>query len=162
MRYAFNFATLYLMSLKEKIDADLKAALLSGDKPQVMTLRGLKSVVLNAEIEAGKRDQGLSDDEIIGVLRKEAKKRQESADLYRQGGNPDKADAELAEKRLIESYLPAPMSDEDIGMAVDEAIASTNAQGMQAMSQVVGLVKKKLGPAADGSVIARIAKEKLS
>jgi uncharacterized protein len=150
------------MSLKEKIDQDLKTAMLSGDKVLTTTLRGLKSAVLNVEIAENKRDQGLSDDELITVLQKEAKKRQESADLYKQGGSGEKAEAELEEKRVIEKYLPAQLSEDEIADVVDQAIADIGASGMQAMGQVIGQTKQKLGAAADGAIIARIAKERLS
>src|ERR1044072_4362165 len=105
--------------LKERLDQDLKKALLAGDKVLATTIRGLKSVVLYAEVAKGAREQGLSDEEIIGLFAKEAKKRQESADLYRQGGSPERADAELAEKKVIEGYLPAQMSDDELSAVID-------------------------------------------
>ncbi len=149
------------MSIKERIDQDLKAAMLSGDKTLTTTLRGLKSAILYVEVAKGSRDDGLSDDEIIQTLGKEAKKRQESADLYTQGGNQEKAEAELAEKKAIEQYLPAQIGEDEIATLVDEAIASTGASGMQAMGQVIGAVKQKAGASADGAIIARLVKEKL-
>lgn len=148
--------------LEQRIQDDLKAAMLRGDKVGTETLRGLKAALLSTKIEKGKRDSGLSDDEIIAVLSKEAKKRQESADLFRQGGNEEKASAELAEKALIEKYLPAQLSEAEIAKLVDEAITASSASGPQAMGQVIGAVKQKAGASADGAVIARIAKERLS
>ncbi|HSX36653.1 MAG TPA: GatB/YqeY domain-containing protein [Patescibacteria group bacterium] len=148
--------------LEEKIQQDLKAALLSGNKTEAEILRGLRASLLSVKIDQGKRDSGLNDDEVIAVLGKEAKKRQESADLYVQGGNQERADAELAEKTLIEKYLPAQISEEEITKLVDEAIAATGAAGPQAMGQVIGAVKSKTGASADGAVIARLAKERLS
>jgi uncharacterized protein YqeY len=148
--------------LEDKLEQDIKAALLAGDGQRVTTLRGLKSVLLNVKVEKGKRDTGLSDDEVLAIFAKEAKKRQESADLYVQGGNQAKADAELEEKAIIESYLPEQLSEEEIGKLIDEVIAQTGASGPQAMGQVIGQVKAKVGASADGSVIARLAKERLS
>ena len=150
------------MSVKEQIDADLKTAMLAGEKTLVTTLRGLKSAILYAEVAENKRDEGLAEDSVITLLQKEAKKRQESADLFKQGGNLEKQAAELVEKTVIEKYLPAQLSEEEITKMVEETIAATGAQGMQSMGQVIGAVKDKAGPAADGSVIARIVKEKLS
>ncbi len=150
------------MSLKEKIDADLKTAMLAGDKDKVSTLRGLKSAVLNVEIASNKRDAGLSDNEVMATLQKEAKKRQESADLYAKGGNAERAEAELAEKTLIEKYLPAQASDEEIAKVVDRMVFDTGATGMQAMGQVIGMVKAELGAGTDGAAIARIVREKLT
>ena len=148
--------------MKEQIDKDLKEALLAGDKPKVETLRGIKAAILNEEVAQNTRDSGLSDDQIQNILAKESKKRQEAADLYKQGGSPDRADAELAEKGIIDSYLPEQMSEEDIAKLADEAITATSASGIQDMGKVIGAVKAKAGSSADGSVIARIVKEKLS
>lgn len=150
------------MSLKTTIDADLKTAMLAGDKTLVTTLRGLKSAILNVEVEKGVRDTGLPDDEIIALLQKEAKKRQESADLYVQGNSQERADAELAEKQVIEKYLPAQLSEDELQTMVDEVIAGMGEVSMQQMGQVIGAVKAKAGAAGDGATIARLVKEKLS
>ena len=148
--------------LKERLDQDLKKALLGGDKVLATTLRGLKSAILYAEVAQGIRDTGLPDDEIIPLFAKEAKKRQESADLYKQGGNEEKAAAELAEKKVIEAYLPTQLTDEELGAAIDGVIAGLEASGPQAMGQVIGVVKKTVGSQADGSRIAQMVKERLN
>lgn len=149
------------MALKQQIDQDIKQAMLAGDKTLVTTLRGLKGAILNVEVAEGLRETGLPDDRIIDLFVKEAKKRQESADLYRQGGSEERATAELAEKVVIERYLPAQMSEADIAAMIDDVIAATGASGMQAMGQVIGAVKQKAGASADGATVARIVKEKL-
>ncbi|MDQ3065477.1 MAG: GatB/YqeY domain-containing protein [bacterium] len=150
------------MSLKVRLDQDIKTAMLAGDKVLVTTLRGLKSAILNVEVAEGKREQGLDDDAIIGIFQKEAKKRQESADLFSRGGNQEKHLAELEEKKVIEAYLPAQLSEAEVSKMVDEIIAATGASGMQAMGQVIGAVKQKTGATADGSLIARIVKDRLN
>ena len=150
------------MSIKSDIDADLKAAMLAGDKTLATTLRGLKSVILYEEVAKGLRDSGIDDEAIIGLLAKEAKRRQESADLYLKGGSNDKADAELQEKAVIQKYLPTQISDDELLSVVDEAINSVGATSMQQMGQVIGIVKAKAGPSADGARIAQLVKEKLS
>jgi uncharacterized protein YqeY len=150
------------MELEKRIEQDLKTALLARDKVTTETLRGLKAALLSVKVEQGKRESGLSDDEVIAVLSKEAKKRQESADLFTQGGNQQKAEAELTEKTLIETYLPAQLSDEEITKLVNETIGATGASGPQDMGKVIGAVKAKAGASADGAVVARIAKERLS
>ncbi len=150
------------MSVKQTIDADLKTAMLAGEKTLVTTLRGLKSAILYAEVSEGARDEGLPDDAVIAILQKEAKKRQESADFFGQGGNVEKQQAELEEKSVIEKYLPAQLSEDEIARMVDDVIASTGASGIQAMGQVIGAVKAKAGASADGSIIARIVKERLT
>src|SRR6185369_1984968 len=122
------------MGLRQQIDDDLKAALLAKDGLKVDTLRGLKSVILYADVAAKARDTGgIPDDQVLSLLAKEAKKRQESADLYVQGGSQERADKELAEKAIIESYLPAQMSEEEITTIIDAIIAEQGAEGMQAM-----------------------------
>lgn len=150
------------MTIKEQIDADLKTAMLGGDKVLATTLRGLKAAVLNVEIAENKRDNGLSDDEVIAILGKEAKKRQESADLYTQGGNAEKAAAETLEKQVIEKYLPTQMDDEALKNLVESTITETGAAGMQDMGKVIGIVKAKAGASADGGRIAAMVKERLS
>jgi uncharacterized protein YqeY len=150
------------MSLKQQIDQDIKEAMLGGEKVLVTTLRGLKSAIQYVEVAKGVRDEGLSDPEVIEVLSKEAKKRQESADLYVQGGNQTKAQEELVEKEVIRKYLPAQLGEDDIKAAIDKVVTETGAAGPQAMGQVIGAVKGQLGAQADGAVIARLVKERLA
>lgn len=150
------------MTIKEQIDADIKQAMLGGDKVLTETLRGLKSALLNVEVAENKRDTGLTDEEVITILQKEAKKRQESAELFAQGGNDEKAQSEAAEKAVIEKYLPAQLSDEDLDALIEAAISELNASGAQAMGQVIGAVKQRSGGQADGGRIAQRVKEKLS
>jgi uncharacterized protein YqeY len=147
--------------LKQQLEQDLKTALLAGDKDRALILRGLKSVILYDEVAKGVRDEGLPDDEILALFAKEVKKRQESADLYRQGGYEDRASAELAEKAIIETYLPQQLSDEELIAVIDAAVSETGLSGMQAMGQVIGLVKQKVGSQADGARIAKLVKERL-
>lgn len=148
--------------LKTQIDQDLKAALLSGDKTLATTLRGLKSAILYVEVAKGVREHGLGDDEIITLFTKEAKKRQESADLYLKGGNPERAAAELAEKKVIEQYLPPQMSEEELRKIVDKTVSKLGVTSMQGMGQVIGAVKAEAGASADGALVAKLVKERLS
>jgi uncharacterized protein YqeY len=148
--------------LKRQIEQDLKQALLSGDKDRALALRTLKSVILYAEVAEGSRDSGLEDEAIITLLAKEAKKRQESADLYIRGGAEDRAAKELAEKLIIEGYLPKQLSDDELGAIVDAAVADSGASDPSAMGKVIGLVKQKVAAQADGSRIAQMVKERLN
>lgn len=148
--------------LEQRLEQDLKKSMLAGDSLRVMTLRNMKSALLNAKVASGKRESGLSDEEVLPILSKEAKKRQESADFYVQGGSQERADMELAEKVIIEEYLPKQLSEQEITVIVDEVIAATNASGLSAMGQVIGQVKLKTGASADGSLIAKLVKEKLA
>jgi uncharacterized protein YqeY len=147
--------------LEERIEQDIKTALLAGDAQRVSVLRGLKSVLLNEKVATGKRESGLSDKEVLPIFAKEAKKRQESADLYTQGGDQERADKELAEKKIIEAYLPAQLSEDEIAKVVDEVIQETGAKEQKDMGKVIGAVRAKTAGSADGAVIARLAKEKL-
>ena len=147
--------------MQQQIEADLKAAMLAGDKTKAETLRGLKSALLNEAIAQNSREQGLSDEQIQTVLLREAKKRTEAIELYKKAGAADRAAAEEAEKAVIDAYLPEQASEEDITKAVEDEIATSGASSMADMGKVIGAVKAKLGAGADGSVIARIVREKL-
>jgi uncharacterized protein YqeY len=147
--------------LEQKLEQDIKTALLAGDKQQATSLRTLKSVLLYAKVASGKRDELMADDGVIALFSKEAKKRQESADLYIRGGSPDRAEAELVEKKLIEAYLPAQLSAEELGKIVDEVVTATGANSAQDMGMVMGQVKAKVGATADGGTIAKLVKQKL-
>ncbi|HSX53237.1 MAG TPA: GatB/YqeY domain-containing protein [Patescibacteria group bacterium] len=149
------------MSLKQQIDADLKTAMLAGDKTLVTTLRGLKSAILYVEVAKGNREQGLPDPEILDLLTKEAKKRQESADLYAQGGNAERQQAELAEKATIEKYLPKQLDDSALNAIIDEVVGAKGNVSAQNMGQIIGEVKQKTAGQADGGRIAAAVRSRL-
>lgn len=148
--------------MQEKIESDLKSALLAGDKVKVETLRGLKSTILNEAIAQGVKDQGLDDEQIQKVLSKESKKRAEAAELYKKGGSDDRASAELAEKAIIDGYLPEQVDETAIEAAISEEISKIEVPTMADMGKIIGAVRGKLGAGADGGIIARLVKEKLS
>jgi len=149
------------MSFKQQIDAQLKSAMLGGDKTLVTTLRTLKSVVLYAEVASGKRSEGLGEQEVVVLLRKEAKKRLESAELFAKGGNQEKADAEMAELKVIEEYLPPQMTDDALQNLVDQAISEEEVASPQAMGKVIARVKQLSEGSVDGGRIATIVRERL-
>lgn len=150
-----------MIHIKDQIEADIKQAMLAGDKPKVTTLRGLKSAILYVEVAKGARQQGLTDAEIIDVLSKESNKRQESADMYTQGGSPDRALAEITEKSVIETYLPKQFSNAELEELIVTVIDELGSSKQNAMGQVITEVKKRSSGQADGSRIAKIVKEKL-
>ena len=150
------------MALKSQLENDLKTALLGGDRFRTDVLRGLKAVILNEEVAQGKRDEGLSDAVIEQLIAREVKKRVDSAEQYTAAGRPELVVAEQAEAKVLEAYLPEQLSEDDIKKTVDETIAALGVSGPQAMGQVIGVVKGKLGNAADGGTIARLVKEALS
>lgn len=148
--------------LEDKLGQDLKTALLAGDTHTVATLRGLKNAILYAKVADGGRNAQLSDEVIQGILQKEAKKRQESIDLYRQGGREEKAAAEAAEKAIIERYLPAQLSEAAVAQLVDDVIQAQSDAGNTTMGAVITAVKQRAAGTADGALIARIVKERLA
>jgi hypothetical protein len=151
-----------MSSIKQQIDKDLKTALLEGNKELVTTLRGLKSSLLYEEVAAGKREDGLDDAAVITVLQKEAKKRQDSADLYDKGGDVNRRDKELAEKTVIDKYLPDALSDEELNKLVEEAITKNSPVSLQSMGVIIGQVKQAAAGQADGSRIAQVVRERLA
>ena len=148
--------------IKQEIENDLKSAMLSGNKDLTTTLRTVKSVILDAEIKEGARDTGLADETVVGLLIKESKKRQDSAEIYKQAGETNRAKKELDEKEIIAKYLPAMISEDEISSIAKELISSIEEPGMQNMGQIIGAVKAKTGPAADGGLIAKVVKDLLN
>src|SRR3990167_5193953 len=131
--------------MQNKIDSDLKAALLAGDKVKVETLRGLKSAIHNETIAQGAQESGLKDEDIQKVLAREAKKRAEAAELYKQGGNSQRAETELSEKAIIDNYLPEQLDETEIAMAVDEEIANIESPQLSDTGRIIGAVRARLG-----------------
>ncbi len=150
------------MSLKTQLDNDLKAALLGGDRFRADVLRGLKAVILNEEVAQGKRDEGLDDATIEQLIAKEVKKRLDSVQQYTAAARPELAESEQAEATVLEAYLPEQISEAEILAVIDDTIAHLGVSGPQAMGQVIGAVKAKLGNTADGATIARLVKRQLS
>ena len=150
------------MALKERINADLKATMLSGDKFKSEVLRGLKAAILNEEVAAGKRDEGLDDLSIEQVVAREVKKRQESAALYEQNGRSESAADETKEAEILSEYLPAQLSQDELQAVVEAVIKQMGANGIGDMGKVIGAVKSKVGNTASGAAVADLVKQALS
>lgn len=150
------------MALKDKINDDLKAALLSGDRFKGEVLRSLKAVILNEEVATGKRDEGLRDETIEQLIAREVKKRNESAVIYDNAGRKELAENERREAEAMATYLPVQLSESEIEDVVKKVITGLGVSGPAAMGQVIGSVKKELGNSADGAVIAKIVKNTLN
>lgn len=146
------------MELAKKIDADLKTALLAGDKKLVDILRGVKSALGYAKVEAR---QDLDDQATMKVLQKEAKKRSDAVQIYEQAGEEDRASAERYEKEMIERYLPEMLDEDSINKLIDQVIASVPPLEQKNMGKIIGAVQKSSNGLADGSVIAKLVKERL-
>lgn len=139
--------------LLERINGDIKEALKAHDGERANALRFLTAQVTNRQIEKGK-DNPLTDDEVADVLRKEAKKRREAADLFRQGGNPEAAAKEEQELKIIQDYLPAAPTEEDVRKVVAELKAGGAKEFPVLMKEAMARLK-----GAEGSTVAKIIKE---
>ncbi len=151
------------MTLKDQLKADLTEAMKAHDEATRDTLRMVLAAIANAEV-AGDEAVVLTDEQALGVVRSEAKKRQEAAQIYRDAGRTELADKESAELAIIERYLPAAMSDEDLGKIIAEEVAkaaSSGATGGKAMGAVVKAVRERVGGQADGGKIAALVKAAL-
>jgi uncharacterized protein YqeY len=147
------------MDLIDQLESDLAEAMKLRDEVRTTTLRLLKSALKNYQIELG---HDLTMQEALSVLQKEAKKHQDSIKQYEDAKREDLANEEKAELDIIEKYLPEQISQDEVEKAVDSAIAELGATGPADMGKVIGLVRQKTEGQADGSMIAELAKQKLS
>lgn len=146
--------------IKQSIEADLKKAMLAGEKELVTTLRTIKGAILDVEISTGVRDIGLDDDSIIALLIKESKKRTEASKIYKDAGDEERSGKELGENKVIDRYLPTMMGEGEIETIAKKVISGVSGEvSMQQMGMIIGQVKSKAGPLADGSLIAKIVKD---
>lgn len=151
-----------MSALKARITDEMKAALLGGNRFRGDVLRNVKAAILNEEVSLGKRDEGLNDAEVEKVLAREVKKRVESAELYRSNGRAELAEPEEQEAEILREFLPEQLSEAEVVTIVEDVVASMDDVSMQKMGQVIGVVKQKVGNAADGALVAKIVKEKLT
>lgn len=147
--------------LKEKLQTDLSVAMKARDEVRTRTLRMALTALTNEEV-AGKRARELSDDEIVKVLQREAKKRREAAEAFAGAGRTEQAEAERAEGVILDEYLPAQLSDEELTALVADAIAETGADGPRAMGQVMKAVTPKVAGRADGRRVSGEVKRQLA
>jgi uncharacterized protein len=148
--------------LEQRVEQDLREALLLGDSEKVAVLRGLKNTFFYSKLAAGKKDQALSNEESMALLFKEAKKRQESADIYIKAGDQTRAETELSEKFVIEEYLPKALTEEEVSTLVDEVFKEMLDAGPQAMGYLIKTVKDKANGSIDGAIVAKLVKKKLT
>ena len=142
-----------MAELKDRLRGDLTAAMKARDEVRTRTLRMALTSVANEEV-AGKAARDLSDDEVLRVLAREAKRRREAADAFEAAGRLDQAAAERAEGEVLTAYLPAQLPDEELAAIVGQAIADTGASGMAAMGQVMKVVTPLVAGRADGGRVA--------
>jgi uncharacterized protein YqeY len=149
------------MSIKEQLKIDLTEAIRGRDEITSGTIRMVLTAITNEEV-AGKEARVLSDEEVITVLSREAKKRREAAEAFESAGRADKSALEKSEGEVIAKYLPAQLSEADIAAIITEAIASTGAQGPGDMGKVMGAVKPKIAGKADGGLVSALVKAALN
>jgi len=147
--------------LKERLRADLTAAMRARDQVRMRTLRMALSSITNEEV-AGASARQLSDDEVLKVLTREARKRREAAEAFGAAGRDEQADAERAEGEVLAGYLPAQLSDDELSALVAAAIAETGASGMPAMGQVMKTLTPRIAGRADGARVAAEVRRRLS
>jgi len=147
--------------LKERLRADLNAAMRARDQVRMRTLRMALTSITNEEV-AGAAARDLTDDEIVKVLTREARKRREAAEAFSAAGRGDQAAAERAEGEVLADYLPAQLSDDELAALVDAAIAETGASGMASMGQVMKTVTPRVAGRADGARVAAEVRRRLS
>jgi len=137
-------------SLKTQVHDEMTAALKAGDKLRLGALRMLSAAITNREKEVLHE---LSDDEVREIAAKEVKKRAESIEAFEQGGRPDLAEKEAAEREILKAYAPEQLSEAEVDALIDEAIAATGASTPQEMGKVMGLVMGRAKGRVDGSVV---------
>ena len=142
------------MTLLERLSQELKAAMLARDAERLSTLRLLKSAVGYAQIE--RKTETLSDAEVAAIIQKELKKRRDAAEQFEQGGRPELANKEKQEITVLESFLPKPLTLEELEQLVRAAIQETGATNKRQMGQVIKAVQTKCAGRADGKTISEV------
>ncbi|MBO4417568.1 MAG: GatB/YqeY domain-containing protein [Bacteroidales bacterium] len=148
------------MMLEEKIQQDIKAAMLAKDSVALASVRGIKAAILLAKTSEGAKE--LDDAAIVKIIQKLVKQRKESAEIYTQQNRPELAQNELAEAEVMERYLPKQLSEAEIEEKVKEIIAQVGAQSMADMGKVMGVATKALAGQADGKVISAMVRKILA
>ncbi|MCC6180698.1 MAG: GatB/YqeY domain-containing protein [Bacteroidia bacterium] len=145
------------MGIEEKINADVKASMLAKDSQRLEAVRALKSVILLLKTSP----EGLTEESALKAIQKEYKKRKETADIYIQQNRQDLAEVELAQAKVMEDYLPKPLSEEELKTIVKNAIAEVGASSAADMGKVMGIANKVVAGRADGKVLSALVKQML-
>lgn len=148
------------MNLKEKISNDLREAMKSHDELRTSTLRMISSAILYLE-RGISADYQATDEDVLKVLNKQLKQREESIEMFKKGGREELAQKEAGEMEIIKQYLPEQLGEEEVREIVEETIRETGASSMADMGKVMGSLSQKIQGKASGILIARIAREKL-
>ena len=149
------------MTIFDQVSEDIKKAMLAKDKVALDALRGVKKEFLEAKTAPGSNGE-LPDERALQILQKLVKQRKESAEMYRSANRPELAEEEMAQCRVIECYLPAMMSEEELNKALEAIIAETGAEGPKDMGKVMGVATKRLAGKAEGRAISTAVKALLN
>ena len=149
------------MTIFDQVSEDIKKAMLAKDKEALDALRGVKKEFLEAKTAPGSNGE-LPDERALQILQKLVKQRKESADMYRSANRPELAEEEMAQCRVIEGYLPAMMSEEELNKALEAIIAEVGAEGPKDMGKVMGVATKRLAGKAEGRAISAAVKTLLN
>ena len=149
------------MTIFDQVSEDIKKAMLAKDKVALDALRGVKKEFLEAKTAPGSNGE-LPDDRALQILQKLVKQRKESADMYWSANRPELAEEEMAQCRVIEGYLPAMMSEEELNKALEDIIAEVGAEGPKDMGKVMGVATKRLAGKAEGRAISATVKALLN
>lgn len=147
------------MTIAERLTEDMKTSMKAQDAERTGVLRLLRGSLKNEEIKLG---HGLSEDEALKVLQREAKQRRDSVEAYRSAGRADLVEREEAELAVIKGYLPETMSADDLAKVVDEVVGEIGATDAKQMGAVIGAVLKRVGARADGAMVSKLVREKLA
>jgi uncharacterized protein YqeY len=150
------------MALRDEFTASLKEAMKAGDKLKVSTLRLITSALKDRDIEARGAGKTLTDDDILALLQKMVKQRQESLKIYQDAGRSDLAEQEQGEITIIQSYLPQQMDESEVSSAIDSVIAEIGAASIKDMGKVMAALKERFAGRMDFGAASGVIKAKLS
>lgn len=147
------------MSLEQKVNDELKAAIKSGDKIRMETLRSLRASII--EFNKSGAGRTLNEDDEIKMLKSAVKKRKDAIEMFDKGGRKELAEKENKELQIISEFLPKQLTEEEVASVVSKIISETGAEGMKDMGKVMGQVMKEMKGIADGSIVQKLVKEGL-
>lgn len=151
--------------MEERIQRDIMSAMKEKNEVKLASLRAIKTAIMQTKTSPnfkGDRDSTLPDSEVIKIMQKLVKEREDSSNIYIAAGRNDLADKEIKELNIIKEYLPQQLSENEVQKIVEEAIAETNATSIKDMGKVMGLVTKRINGQSDGKTISSIIKKMLS
>ncbi|HBO17026.1 MAG: hypothetical protein UR69_C0001G0011 [Candidatus Moranbacteria bacterium GW2011_GWE2_35_2-] len=149
------------MELRKKIQDDIKEAMKAGDVVSRDVLRMLDSMIKNTEIEKGKREQGLDNDEVVELVARSIKQRKDSAEQYRNGGREDLAEKEYGEIGILTQYLPEQLDEDELRQIIRSEIEKSGAKSKEGMGKIMGVVMAKVKGKAEGGMVKKIVEEEL-